>query len=411
MRKIENFKEPNNPKRFNAAVVRVIEGIGGDERTGQHCPCPVCGHNSLSVGNGNKTLVVVHCFKCGKEGGPAVVRKLQQLAIWPTSSKLVARLASGAAEQKRTEKERLKFALDCWNQLNRSKPRRFTALLGDYLRRRGIKRVPSTAVVALPIEYQGVEYQVGEIGSHDPAMVLPIRNAEGKFKGVQATWLNADMTDKRDAEPPRQSYGLVKHNFIQLTEMDWEKPLDTLLIAEGAETGLAAMQLTKLTAIATGGKGFMQDLNPPPANTYVILVDNDLPASVGWPVRFQALSGWRADPTPADPTTPTSAVGYQQVGDETMSNTERGRCGRVRITNISSGSKPHATRPYHRAAAGTSIGARSFAASAVTAMMIVGSRADVHDRQLMAAAQVAVRGASLQTHEYAGNVNRSKKLC
>jgi hypothetical protein len=67
---------------------------------------------------------------------------------------------------------------------------------------------------------------------------------------------------------------LVKGNFIELTKLDPDRPLDKLLIGEGAETALAAMQLTELPGIAIAGNDF-KDLEPPTAREYILLVDND----------------------------------------------------------------------------------------------------------------------------------------
>ena len=93
-------------------------------------------------------------------------------------------------------------------------------------------------------------------------MVLPIRDAKGKLWGIQVAWL--DFGDgiliKTSKEPKRQSYGILRGNFIHLTKINWEHPPDKLLIGEGAETVLSAMQLTGLLGIATGGKGFMKYL-------------------------------------------------------------------------------------------------------------------------------------------------------
>ncbi len=93
--------------------------------------------------------------------------------------------------------------------------------------------------------------------------------------GEQAiTWLNGNMDAKREAEPQRQSYGLIKGNFVVLTEIDWTNPPPLLLIGEGAETVLSAMQVTVLPGIATAGAGMMKDLNPPCCAEYVIIADN-----------------------------------------------------------------------------------------------------------------------------------------
>ena len=115
------------------------------------------------------------------------------------------------------------------------------------------------------------------IGSSAPAMVLPVRNRDGKLQGIHVIWLNGSLTGKRDVpgELQRQSFGLIQGNFIQLSRFDWEKPPPVLIIGEGPETVLAMMQLTGLPGIATGGKGFFKDLDPPRCTEFIIAVDAD----------------------------------------------------------------------------------------------------------------------------------------
>ena len=160
-----------------------------------------------------------------------------------------------------------------WNGLKGSGVR-LAPLLEHYLNARAIKAVPETARITLPLAYLSHEQEEGT-ASHDPGLVLPIRNKQGVLQALHVVWLNADLTGKRDAEPQRQSYGLVKGNFIELCKIPYDKPLPKLLIAEGAETALAMMQLTGLPAIATAGRGFMADLDPPIANEYIIAPDCD----------------------------------------------------------------------------------------------------------------------------------------
>ena len=82
-----------------------------------------------------------------------------------------------------------------------------------------------------------MEHPEAELAAHDPGMVLPVRNKEGNFQGIQVVWLNADMTAKRKDEPQRQSFGLIKGNFLQLTEIDWDHSPSKLIIAEGHGDG------------------------------------------------------------------------------------------------------------------------------------------------------------------------------
>ena len=259
-----------NPK-FNLAVLAIIDAVGGDRSTGDHCPCPVCGGNSMSVKNGDKVPVVVHCFKCGPEGGLAIIDKLRAMGAWPTDAALSQRKLSAQAEQDRSPEERRRYALSIWNGIKGSGTR-LAPLLQCYLNARAIEAVPETARITLPAAYLSCDKGMA---SHDPGMVLPFRNKQGQLQAIHVIWLNADLTGKRDAEPPRQSYGLVKGNFIELCKTPRDKPLPKLLIAEGAETALAMMQLTGLPAIATSGRGFMADLDPPVADEYIIAPDCD----------------------------------------------------------------------------------------------------------------------------------------
>jgi DNA-binding transcriptional ArsR family regulator len=275
MRRVRLRVSPLNPKGFNAAALSIINFVGGDPKTGEHCRCPVCGHKSMSVKNGDKVLVLVHCFKCGTAGGAAIVKKLRSLEVWPTSDGMTQKPPSGQSEQSSSEAARHRYALSIWNALLRNKGGQLAPLLQDYLNARGISRVPNTALIALPPEFLNFEEGRTAVASDDPGMVLPIRNKDGVFQGIHVVWLNSNLTAKRDAQPQRQSFGLIKGNFIELSKVDPEKPTKKLLIAEGAETALAMMQLTGLPGIASSGSTFLPHLDLPAADEYIIGPDCD----------------------------------------------------------------------------------------------------------------------------------------
>jgi hypothetical protein len=111
-----------------------------------------------------------------------------------------------------------------------------------YLKGRGITIMPPNAKI-LPAEASA---RLGE--RRFPAMVLPFSrlgdDGVGRIVGVQCTWLTPDMTAKLPTTktPLRKSYGTLKGGYIALGQMDaYDKPL---LIGEGVETLLAAMQIT-----------------------------------------------------------------------------------------------------------------------------------------------------------------------
>jgi hypothetical protein len=265
-----------NTKPFNAAVLKIIDALGGDRRTGK-CLCPVHDDGqkpSLQVDNGDKVPVVVHCFGINtREHDREVIDHLIHKGLWPTSDRL--RRASAEPETKRTPDDRRRYARRIWNGLRKS-GREFAFLLRDYLNARAIEQVPETALITMPPWFLQ-QYYPGERAqsSDDPGMVLPVRANTGKLRGIHVVWLNEPLTDKRHAQPQRQSYGEIKGNFVELVKIDYSTTLPKLIIAEGPETAMAAMQLTGIPAIATGGKGFMKDLEPPRAEEYIICPDAD----------------------------------------------------------------------------------------------------------------------------------------
>jgi hypothetical protein len=260
-------------EKFNAAVRNIINHLGGDLRSGK-CRCPMCERRALSVSNGEKQRAILHCFACERDR--EIIDHLCAAGAWPTSDRLAPEHTSEAAEQARSPDERRKYALNIWKVLRTTHGRDLTILLKDYLTSRAIKQIPETALITLPpVFVAGRHYrEKSQIASHDPGMVLPVRDARGRLWGIHVVWLSEDFARKRKTEPQRQSYGVIKGHFVQLAEMDWANPPDTLIIGEGAETVLTCMQLTQLPGIASGGAGFFDSITPPHCREYIIAADN-----------------------------------------------------------------------------------------------------------------------------------------
>jgi Zn-finger protein len=146
----------DTPKGFNPAALEVIDFLGGDRSTGMcFCPCHDDGANpSLQVRNGDRVPVVLHCFGVGtKEHDLEVIAYLKANKKWPTSSALSRDQSSSQAEKARSLKDRRRYALKIWKELRRlQRHRDLRHLLGDYLQRRGIEKVPETALAVVPME-------------------------------------------------------------------------------------------------------------------------------------------------------------------------------------------------------------------------------------------------------------------
>jgi hypothetical protein len=291
----------DNPKGFNAAVLAVIDFLGGDRSSGK-CRCPIHGdRNPLSVSNGDKWPVVLHCFGGGRNHDQEIIDYLHSQGAWPSSAHFDGPQAKAAGDDTRSRQERRRYALAIYKALYRSFGREMAGLLKDYFERRGLKRVPPEALLTMPPHWvQAAGLQQQTLPVDNVGMVVALRDKHGKVQGIQVTWLNPDLKGKREQEPQRQSYGLLKGNFLELEQLDYEHRLQRLLIGEGTETAEAAAQLVEQfsqqrprrnrlgessgtvsenqqrpPAIACGGKGNMASLEPPDADEYVLLVDHD----------------------------------------------------------------------------------------------------------------------------------------
>ena len=104
-------------------------------------------------------------------------------------------------------------------------------------------------------------------------MVLPI--IDGKYAvAVQVTWLTRDCTGnlperfwtsdgKVKTKNRRRCYGPVRGHHIALSRTDSDQPL---IIGEGVESTLSAMQVAGLPGISAINAGNLPHINPPPAS-------------------------------------------------------------------------------------------------------------------------------------------------
>ena len=244
----------NQVYRVDADAATIIDTLG---RVGPNkANCPVCGGKSLSV-NEKNGKIVVHCFKgCDQH---QVIEALHQRGL-----SLQGTVASSTAKADDIE-DRIKVAKAIWR----------AAKGGDtstvpYLRKRGIKRMPKCARLLTASEAR--KLNIGLPGF--PALVFPIYR-RGELTGCHVIKLTKDMSAKLEAKKPKQSWGSLKGGYIPLGDADPAKPL---VIGEGVETVLSAMQMSGLPAgIATTGADFLRAVEPPKAAEYIVAGDNDAP--------------------------------------------------------------------------------------------------------------------------------------
>ena len=107
-------------------------------------------------------------------------------------------------------------------------------------------------------------------------MVLPIIDSStSTILGAHLTFLTSDKASKIAGDKPRQIFGSVKGGYIICGAVDPKRPL---IIGEGVETTLAAMQLSGCTGgIAAVSANNMPMVKPPKCTEVLIAADNDEP--------------------------------------------------------------------------------------------------------------------------------------
>jgi hypothetical protein len=107
-------------------------------------------------------------------------------------------------------------------------------------------------------------------GGHSPGIVARVDNVDGQLVGVHRTWLVCDATGiwRRHG---RATLGLIGGGAARLAPT-----ADTLLIGEGIETCLAAMQATAMPAwAALSTSGMVGLVLPTEVRQVIILADHD----------------------------------------------------------------------------------------------------------------------------------------
>jgi phage/plasmid primase-like uncharacterized protein len=249
----------------------LINKLGGDATDGKegHCLCPAHDDENpsldVSLTSFTKTGQPVFTCRAKCEQG-AVIAALRARGAWPIPRDLPPRSDTVHIKQHRSPEQRREYAREIFRLVQDYDHRLVKA--EPYFRNRGIKEVPKEAWITAPTKIKD-DYR---LLSEDPGIVFEVKDREGKFCGIHVIWLNDTLTDKRAAEPHRQSYGPIKGGFVQLGKLDKARPL---VVAEGIETALAVLQITGLPCALVGpGTNFMEAIDLPDHSEIIIAADN-----------------------------------------------------------------------------------------------------------------------------------------
>jgi hypothetical protein len=227
------------------------------------CVCPA--HNddgpSLFLRDGDRALIV-NCFAgCTRADILAALRDTSGVAATPKPADVAARRVA----QERDAKRRTALAMHIWRT---SHPADATTQVPAYLNGRGI-----TIPIPPTLRVHGA---LGPYGQHPggdrrPQMVTYVKHADRGGVAVQRTFLAMDGSGKAVLDPVRITIGPTKGAAVRLAPV-----AATLMIGEGVETCLSAMQATGLGAwSALGASGLAALVLPPEVREVIVLADND----------------------------------------------------------------------------------------------------------------------------------------
>jgi putative DNA primase/helicase len=233
-------------------------------------PCPACGPRCRHHGNAPKLRIWrcrggdaygYNCARCGLKGGAGASGRAPSRFRRATKTQSTSRFTHASKPQSAADPAaNTAFALALWR---RTRPAPGTPVEA-YLQSRGI-------TLPVPNRIRFHPHLRHPSDSRWPGMVAGITDAADRPVGVHRTFLARDGRGKAPVEPARLSLGPTSGSAVRLAPATAE-----ILVGEGIETCLTAMQATGRPAWAALSAGGLRALVlPPVVRSIVILADND----------------------------------------------------------------------------------------------------------------------------------------
>ena len=246
-------------------IARALGGHRAGSSWMAHCPAHDDRNPSLSLRDASDGKTLVHCHAgCDQR---TVIAALGDRGLWRQTGK---RLATDIAKSRRQiardrpkETERTRVALELWQA---ARPAAETPV-ETYLRSRGLTLKPPATLRF----HSGLRHPSG---NYWPAMIaLVTGGSDDEPLAIHRTFLAHSGLGKAQVEPARMMLGPCGGGAVRLAE-----PEDRLLIGEGIETCLAAMQAAGLPAWAALSASGLRRLDLPKGiREVIVLADGDEP--------------------------------------------------------------------------------------------------------------------------------------
>ncbi len=249
------------------AIADALDGRPVGDGWAACCPAHDDNDPSLSIHAGHNGKVLVHCHAGCTQA--EVIAALRDAGLWGTAGTRSGRLTRGEPHDdtsRRTDREKRnsEAALSIWYD---AVPAPGT-LVETYLRSRGL-------CLSVPPALRFHPALTHASGGVWPAMVaLVIRGVDGKSMAIHRTYLAHDGRGKAAVNPSKMMLGPCRGGVVPLALIH----NSVLMVGEGIETCLAAMQATDLPACAALSASGLRSLAlPAKVREVIVLADGDDP--------------------------------------------------------------------------------------------------------------------------------------
>ncbi|MEJ1157373.1 DUF7146 domain-containing protein [Prosthecomicrobium sp. N25] len=240
------------------------------------CPAHDDRDPSLSIREGRGGKVLVHCHAGCTQAD--VVAALEARGLWTGSSGSGRRADAAPAshfDDLQDGAKRTEAALAIWHHAQPAE----RSPVEQYLKNRSIT-LPAPAALRF---HPGLKHPKGGVW---PAMVaLVTRGGDGDPVAIHRTFLAACGLGKAPTTPSKMMLGPVRGGAVRLAPS-----AERLMVGEGIETVLSAMQATGMPGwAALSASGLKTLILPPSVREVIVLADGD---EVGYSAAEAAGRGW-----------------------------------------------------------------------------------------------------------------------
>src|SRR5262245_61866096 len=244
---------------MSAAEIAHVLGNARREGRAWRCCCPLHNGRSLTLRDGDGGRVLVTCWSgCNRLDVIAELRRRGLL-----DGRAIRHGARAARRLNKDDGARTPRALGIWREARQA----VGTLAEQYLISRGLHLPPPPTLRF----HVGLKYPSGDIW---PVMVaLVTRGVDDRPLAIHRTFLTRDGRGKAPIDPQKMMLGPCRGGAVRLAA-----PGDVLMVGEGIETCLAAMQATGHPAWAALSTSGLRALDlPSDIHEVIVLADGDEP--------------------------------------------------------------------------------------------------------------------------------------